>query len=636
MLTHAPVEALDSTLFSAFGHRAFRPGQREIIESVLAGRKTIAVLPTGSGKSLCYQLPALLLEGVTLVVSPLIALMKDQVDALRARGIRAGCISSNQPAEEWRQTVDSFRAGSLKLLYVSPERFANARFMEMLAAAKIALFAVDEAHCVSEWGHDFRPDYRRLGDAITLSRAPKVLALTATATKDVREDVAKSLGMLGAEVVVRGFNRPNLHFDVVDAGGEADKYARAHKLLGQYRGRGSAIVYASTRAHAENAAEYLKEHGHKASPYHAGLTPDRRSRTQEAFQSGKLEVIVATNAFGMGIDKSDVRVIVHVGLPRSLDAYYQEVGRAGRDGHPGRAVLLFNFGDVKLAEWLIENSGGDSDGQVQRSAHENAVLRQRELNRLNAMVRYATTSRCRRQQILDYFDDPETVICTGCDVCSTDGARPLSDGEHLQVRKLLSVVARMKGRFGRAKIVAVAMGDRSDEVARYQLDQLQSFGVLGELSRDKLLDLLSALEGAQCVASTPGEYPTVALTARGTEVMQDRLRIDLKFKAAKVRAVAPRLRKKKGGGGRAVKRDVEAEDDEPVSEELISRLRSLRKTLSAGLPAYIVFPDKVLMEIARKRPKSLVELASISGVGPAKLEKYGAAFVKEIERFARK
>jgi ATP-dependent DNA helicase RecQ len=630
------VPALENTLRTSFGHASFRQGQREIVESVLSGRPTMAVLPTGSGKSLCYQLPALLLDGLTLVVSPLIALMKDQVDALTARGIPAACVSSGQSPEAFRLAMDRFRSGALKLLYVAPERFANARFCETLSAAKVSLFAIDEAHCVSEWGHDFRPDYRRLAEAISLSRAPRVLALTATATREVREDVARSLAMERPEVFVRGFNRDNLHFEVHAAGGEADKYSRVDRLLEKHRGEGSAIVYAATRGHAENAAMHLVENGHRAAPYHAGLDPEVRRKTQERFQAGSLDVIVATNAFGMGIDKSDVRLVAHVGLPRSLDAYYQEVGRAGRDGKASRVVLLFNYGDVKLAEWLIDNASGDSERAIARTPAQEAALRARELARLSAMVRYASTTRCRRQQILDYFGDPEPIACTGCDVCGTEGARALSAEEHLAVRKLLSVVARLRGRFGRAKIADVALGERTPEVLRAQLADIPSFGVLRDFRRDRLLKLLSALEGARCVETSRGEYPTIALTPTGVEVMHDRLRIDLKLgdeggvkhrRAKRRAAAAPKSRPDERAHSPAP--SAASETPDPA---LLDRLKTLRRKLSGGMPAYIVFPDSVLKDFARLKPESLAALSRISGVGPVKLERYGTAFLNEIGR----
>ena len=498
-----------------FGHSEFRPGQRDIIESVLSGQPTIAVLPTGAGKSLCYQLPAMLLPGVTVVISPLIALMKDQVDALTRRGIAAGMVSSAQSFDDLRATMLALSRGELKLLYLAPERFSNARFAERFKDANISLFAVDEAHCVSQWGHDFRPEYRKLGDYVAKTRAMR-LALTATATPDVREDIAYVLDMDAPNVFVRGFNRPNLYFSVEQAGGEADKHLRAAALINAHKGEGSAICYAGTRAHAESAAVYLKQKGRRAAAYHAGLEAAERTRVQEAFANGELDVIVATNAFGMGVDKSNVRLVVHLDLPLALDAYYQEAGRGGRDGAPARATLLFNGADVNLAEFLIERSASESGSEEQK---------QHDLGRLQAMVRYARGAQCRRQYILDYFDDKERILCGNCDVCCQEGARSLTDHEHLATRKALSVVARLRGRFGRTRIVQAARGDAD---AGATLQAMPSFGLLRDWPEKKLFALLQALELAGCVRTMTGEYPTIAITELGVQVMRDEARVSLR------------------------------------------------------------------------------------------------------------
>ena len=515
MLSAPVVEDKLTEALQRFGHREFRPGQREIIESVLSGQPTIAVLPTGAGKSLCYQLPAMLLPGVTVVISPLIALMKDQVDALTRRGIAAGMVSSAQTLDDLRATMLALTRGELKLLYLAPERFNNARFAERFAEANISLFAVDEAHCVSQWGHDFRPEYRKLGDYVAKTRAMR-LALTATATPDVREDIAYVLDMDSPNVFVRGFNRPNLYFSVEQAGGEADKHQRAAALIAAHRGVGSAICYVGTRAHAESAAVFLKQKGRKAAAYHAGLEASERTRVQEAFACGELEVIVATNAFGMGVDKSNVRLVVHLDLPLALDAYYQEAGRGGRDGAPARATLLFNGADVNLAEFLIERSAGESGSQEQK---------QHDLARLQAMVRYARGAQCRRQYILDYFEDKERISCGNCDVCCQEGARALTDIEHLATRKALSIVARLRGRFGRTRIVQAARGDAD---AGATLQAMSSFGILRDWPEKKLFALLQALELAGCVRTMTGEYPTIAITELGVQVMRDEARVSLR------------------------------------------------------------------------------------------------------------
>jgi ATP-dependent DNA helicase RecQ len=353
-------DAILARALARFGHDALRPGQAEVIADVFAGRPVIAVMPTGAGKSLCYQLPAIVLGergGVTLVVSPLIALMKDQVDVLRARGVPAAALTSAAGADEQREILDGIRAGSYTLVYVAPERFRNARFLEALraSAARIALVAIDEAHCISEWGHDFRPDYRRLGQVITELQPPRLAAFTATATPEVRRDIATQLQIEGARLHVRGFDRPNLHLAVVKVGGAADKADKLADLV-RLRDGGVALVYAATRKNAELHAQALKRAGMRARVYHAGLEGEVREKAQDVFMAGKLDVIVATNAFGMGVDKSDIRLVVHADIPRSPEAYYQEAGRGGRDGKPTRCVLLFNHGDIRLQEFLIDAS----------------------------------------------------------------------------------------------------------------------------------------------------------------------------------------------------------------------------------------------------------------------------------------
>ncbi len=603
-----------------FGLTQFRPGQREIIEAVLAGRPTIAVLPTGAGKSLCYQLPAVALEGLAVIVSPLISLMKDQVDALTARGIPAAFINSSIGADERSERLRAAVRGELRLLYVAPERFRAPGFADVLARAQPALFAVDEAHCMVEWGHDFRPDYARLGDVRARLGAPRLVALTATATPDVRQEIGAQLGMNEPAVFVRGFDRTNLRLSVVPVQGGDDKLRHVLHLLDEPEARGKpAIVYAATRKKAAEVAAALREAGVTARAYHAGLADDERAAVQEAWMRDDVRVVVATNAFGMGVDKRDVRLVVHHELPGSAEAYYQEAGRAGRDGAPARCVLLFNHADVRLREFLISSGGADAPPRP-----DAVVAAERE--RLRAMMAYAYARGCRRAFLLGYFGD-EVHRCGGdalpCDSCAAlQHDAPISDDEHLLVRKVLSCVARVDGAFGRKRIALCLVGSDAREVVEAGLHKLSTFGVLRGRPVAWALDVLGTLEAAGLILSEGDEYPCLRLTAAGREVMHDRARMRATLPAER----APAAKKARAATARTGDGD---DADGPVDEPLFARLRELRAKLARDeqLPAYCVFHDRTLLALARARPATLDELAAVPGVGPAKLAKYGAAFL---------
>ncbi|HEX3765394.1 MAG TPA: ATP-dependent DNA helicase RecQ [Kofleriaceae bacterium] len=599
-----PADVLSRAL-GVFGHCSLRPGQAEVIRDILSGRPVVAVMPTGAGKSLCYQLPAVVLAErghVTLVVSPLIALMKDQVDALRAVGVAAVALTSAAGADEQREILEGIRAGMYTLIYVAPERFRSPRFVDALraTAGRLGLIAIDEAHCISEWGHDFRPDYRRLGDAVRLLGPPRIAAFTATATPEVRRDIAAQLGFEAPALHVRGFDRPNLHYAVERVGGGDDK---SSSLVERVRTRdgGVALVYAATRKNAEKYASALKLAGMRARVYHAGLGGEVRERAQDVFMAGKLDAIVATNAFGMGVDKSDIRLVVHADIPRSPEAYYQEAGRGGRDGKPTRCVLLLNHSDIKLQEFLIDASypsaevlrgvwkllrdrpqlgrlasdgsdndevesrlrnqlGGDINGATMGAAlrilERHGMLRrddeklsasrpepgvflpldveslQRradvERSKLRTMVEYAYYPRCRRQFVLEYFGDQDWADrdrrCSACDTCEAIAhGRPstmqLSPGELAAIKNLLALVDALHGRFGRMRVVKLAVG--SDDDARF--DDLPERGCLRGWRERAALDLLRALEGAGLVEASRGEYPTIALSRRGSQIAAGKL-----------------------------------------------------------------------------------------------------------------
>jgi ATP-dependent DNA helicase RecQ len=599
----------ESALHEIFGLPGFRPGQREVVDAVLSGRPTVAVMPTGAGKSLCYQLPAVVAGGTALVISPLIALMKDQVDGLTARGVPAAAITSALDPGEVGARLDDMAEGRLRLVYVAPERFRSPRFLAALARVgpRLGLMAVDEAHCISEWGHDFRPDYLRLGEAIKTLSPPRLVALTATATPEVRRDIARQLGMVDPVVIVRGFDRPNLRFAVERVRGGADKSAR---LVDRVRARsGAALVYAATRKNAEAYAAELNGARVRAAVYHAGLEAEARAQVQDRFMGGKLEVIVATNAFGMGVDKADVRLVVHADLPRSPEAYYQEAGRGGRDGDPADCVLLFAPGDVRLQEFLIDTScpsvevlrglwralrddprkgarleglgkglpGAPSDAVVEAAARylaragylrdsdgiyealrpgvdfdapppvpidpEALAMRARvERDKLSHMVGYAYATTCRRRYLLAYFGDEDAramSTCAGCDVCSGEGRRSLADDEAQAVRTALSLIGRLRGRFGRMRVAGVLAGTDDDE----RLLELVERGATRRQGLRWTLDLLRSMESVGLIVASAGEYPTLHLGSPGKQVLAGG---DVPALALPEAGAAPRRRKASG------------------------------------------------------------------------------------------
>jgi len=616
-----------SALSRHFGHAGFRPGQEDVVRAVLAGRDVLAVMPTGSGKSIGYQLPALLLRGLTLVVSPLIALMKDQVDELARRGIRAAAIHSGRGADDRRAALRSARTGELDLLYVAPERFASDSFRELLADVPLALFAVDEAHCVSEWGHDFRPDYRTLADATLACRRadgeagrPPIAAFTATATPEVREDVVELLRMRDPAVFVAGFDRPNIHLDVVKVSGEIEKRRRLPQIVGGKR----ALVYASTRKSAERAAETLRDAGVAADAYHAGLDERDRTRIQEAFADGRLRVVCATNAFGMGIDRPDVEAVVHFEIPGSLEAYYQEIGRGGRDGRQAEAVLLWNYVDVRTREFFIERESEEDDPRSRRFAADPVQReRKRELDRakLKRMIAYADTASCLRATILRYFGERDAV--TRCGFCGNCGRREaMGDEDLLRLRKILSGVARGGERWGKRKIAAMLTGNLDG--LPEPLTRLSTTGILSQEGAKSVEAWIDSALGADLLRASDDVYRTLSLTRLGREVMAGR--------AAGVEVAPPRTdpvpsakpKRRNKTAGFSVAGDAGAD---PAT---LDRLRAWRREEASrrGVPAYVVFHDKTLEAIAAARPATIPSLAEVPGVGPAKLEAYGRAILE--------
>ena len=663
----AEISKIEEVLTGVFGHSSLRPGQGPVIRDVLGGRRVLAVMPTGSGKSLCYQLPAVMLAktgGITLVVSPLIALMKDQVDALGELGVRAEALTSAEGYARQTEILDDLRQGKLHILYVAPERFRSGRFISALesVADKLAIFAIDEAHCISEWGHDFRPAYRVLGEAIERLKPPRVIALTATATPEVRVDIAEQLGLEAQGVHVHGFARPNLTLSMVAASRRRDKEKKLVELV-RMRAGGTALVYAATRKNTERYAGALSEAGMSVGVYHAGLSDHDRGRCQDAFMDGQLDAIVATNAFGMGVDKADIRLVAHADIPRSPEAYYQEAGRGGRDGAPSDCVLLFHQGDVRLHEFLIDMSypspellrgiwkllrsqpglgasaevmardlPGDYtanqvtsasrllakhgllsyDGQVMVAVKPSGDyppldpegLQKRanvERAKLRRMISFAYTTSCRHRFLLNYFGDQEQPpVCRACDNCQQRGqARLADDRERSAMRELLSVLSRRSGNLGRKKIAAAAL-DGGDGAAGFSATQL--------------VNLLDAMEGAQLIASSSGHYPTISITASGREALAGALPAIHVMKTSSVKKA--RLSSRTGPSA-----TEKAALESPKGESL----RGMRTELARenAVPPYVILSNRTIVAIVEAAPSTLEELGRVSGIGPAKLTSYG-------------
>ncbi len=618
-----------SVLKSVFGYDSFRPFQREIIDTLLSGRDCLAVLPTGGGKSLCYQVPALLLPGPTLVVSPLIALMRDQVSALVSAGVEASFINSSLGAEERREIELRVRQGRVRLIYAAPESLSGERVLSLFDAVRPSLVVVDEAHCVSEWGHDFRPEYRGLSALRGRFPGAVWLAATATATARVREDIIGSLGLREPEVFLGGFERPNLRISVepkAEARRRVVQFARA-------RPGESGIVYCGSRKRAEDFATALVAAGVKAAAYHAGMPAEERSRNQEAFVRDDVLVMCATVAFGMGIDKPDVRFVIHVDLPKSVENYYQEIGRAGRDGLPSDCVLLYGPGDFVAASRLFDALEEDQKRMA--------------LARLDSMRGYAESDLCRRGLILSHFGEPlRDEPCGSCDNCMRGPVETVD--ATVAAQKFLSCVKRTGERFGAAHVIDVLLGERTEKVERFGHAALSTFGIGGELDRAawtalarRLVSTGHALRdperstlslGAPAFALFKGEsaYPVPAslLSASTGPEADDPVGHALRGK----RGTAARRGSRPAGDEALAARFQAASDDDPDAAALFLRLKALRKSLAdgLGLPPYVVFPDRTLREMAVARPRSEAALAGLHGVGRAKLAKYGEAFLSAI------
>ena len=612
---------LEGELLKRFGYPQFRPGQRRLIEAILAGEDALGVMPTGGGKSLCFQFPGAVLEGTALVISPLIALMKDQVDALRARGIQAEFYNSTMKYDERFRVEEAVQSGRVRLLYMAPERMQQVGFMDLLAHTPISVLAIDEAHCISHWGHDFRPDYRRIGELRKFLRGPDptkkvpVIALTATATQRVQVDIVERLGMKSAVQVITGFRRRNLSFEVKKCSGRAEKLRVLRELIDQaLADGGSAVIYAATRKNVELVAEELqksKSLSSWVSYYHAGLSDQARVRVQDQFINGVKRVLIATNAFGMGIDKANVRLVAHYDIPGSVEAYYQEAGRAGRDSKPARCILLFNFADVATQEFFIEK--GVREEMEDGEEFPEHVKNQKEL--LKQLVRYAYGTTCRQKLILGYFGDPETqefAGCGNCDCCKPE-TRPRFkvEGEVLLAcRKALSAAARINDRFGKNRLAELLKGSQTAGLKTAGLQHLPVYGLLKDQTLGAIRELIDSLTDAGYLRITGLDYPVIGLTPAGIRALKQQEEIELT---------------QDFGGGQKQKRFEEQRPKAPRDSGVLETLREFRReeALRRKVPAYLIFHDKTLEELAERRPDGLDELSEISGMGPKKLELYG-------------
>ena len=590
-----------------FGYTSFRPAQEAPIASLLRNEDVIGIMPTGAGKSICFQIPALCKAGLTIVFSPLISLMKDQVDGLLVQNIPAALINSTLTQAEFNKTMYEVRSGKIKLLYIAPERLGSNFFCNVLRALPIAQVIVDEAHCISEWGHDFRPSYRLIGEWLnSLPKRPIVGAFTATATKYVENDIKKLLGLDNANVYVTGFDRPNLSFSVIRTPKRMDyvvHYVRQHA-------NENGIIYCATRKDVDRVYENLTRAGIKVGHYHGGLSDEVRREMQNAYADDKLQVMVATNAFGMGIDKSNVRYVLHYQMPRNMESYYQEAGRAGRDGAPAECILLYSGQDVQVHKYLIEQS------------IETPERQEVELRKLQSMIDYCFCSNCLRKYMLNYFG--ESTVWTTCDNCSS--CKGSSDKVNVtkEAKAILRAIMGTDERYGASMITSIVRGERTDRIMRAGHDALPVFGLLSNVDEKSIKGLIQQFVASGYLRSSSGKYPVLSLTAGAEEVLaghkeveEIRQHVSVPSRTSRSTSTTSRGKSSSGSGG------------------LFEHLRQHRKRLAeeAGLRPYLIFPDTVLIDLANLRPTTLGEFGNVKGVGEAKLKKYGLSFLQAIAEY---
>ena len=599
-----------SVLKEYFGHDSFREGQGRITDSLLGGRDVLGIMPTGAGKSICYQVPALMFDGITIVVSPLISLMKDQVSALVQSGVAAAYINSSLTHAQYLKVLQNIKSGKYKIIYVAPERLCAPAFLGICRNLNISMVAVDEAHCVSQWGQDFRPSYLKIPDFIdALNSRPVVGAFTATATGAVRDDIKTLLRLVSPLVVTTGFDRPNLFFSVMQP---KNKSIELMKLIKERKNE-SGIVYCSTRKAVEEVCELLQKNGFAATRYHAGLDENERRRNQDDFVYDRATIMVATNAFGMGIDKSNVSFVIHYNMPKNMESYYQEAGRAGRDGRSADCILLYSAKDVRTNQFLINNSEPNPD----LTEDEQEEVRRRDRERLKQMTFYCTTHKCLRKFILEYFGDKGPERCEKCSNC-------LSNHENTDItvdaQKIMSCVARTGQRYGKKVICDVLRGSKNERLISAGLSRQSTYGIMADCPEKRLRDIIDHLCENGYMTAQGDEYPILKLApkSRGVLTGQETLRMMLEIPQKKKAAAA---------------KDAPLS---PADEKLLAALKDLRKSLAMrqSIPAYVVFTDATLIDMCRLKPKTQEEFMEVSGVGQTKSQRYGEVFLTVIAEFS--
>lgn len=600
-----------------YGYDTFRDGQEELIDSILAGKDTFGIMPTGAGKSVCFQVPALILPGITLVVSPLISLMKDQVGTLNQMGVHAAYLNSSLTANQYRLALSYAKEGRYKIIYVAPERLLTEEFLEFARRADISMLSIDEVHCVSQWGQDFRPSYLKIIDFINqLSVRPIVSAFTATATKEVKEDVIRLLGLQHATVVTTGFDRKNLYFAVKSP---KDKYAELASYLKEHQNM-SGVIYCATRKAVEEVAQRLEREGYPVTRYHAGLSDAERHQNQDDFIYDVKPIMVATNAFGMGIDKSNVRFVLHYNMPKNIESYYQEAGRAGRDGERAECILLYGGQDVITNQLFIENNRENEEltGEMLEE------VKQRDRERLKKMTFYCFTNDCLRHYILDYFGEEAEKTCEDCSNCLTEFER--IDITEISI-KLIQCTMETKQRFGLMTIVDAVHGSKSAKIKQFRLDEYSSYNSLADVTIPRLKQIMNHLILSGYLSLTNSEYSIVKVTTKGKDLLEEKGTIELK--------VSKEQTKNEKNSETRNSRKKKAVFSLDTNDELFDELRVLRLSIARKekVPPYIIFGDKTLLQMSQSLPTSKEEMLEITGVGEIKYEKYGEQFEKVIRSF---